>query len=254
MHLRGRQQLLVTERRFFNAEGYAYFHKITWAPHAATRLILQRIVRTTKLRNESSVFGSHVLHGARGDYWELWEVFGGHVYPFNTQAGHAPYVPNGRATAPFALAFHVPATVALAAQPFITAAPPNPGGVPATAANFAAARHDIFTVGVLNGRRGTFKIYAEVYELDVAKCVEQRAWLNQFLVQENGDGTNTAGNLPAKFGTDLHLPLAEPTLLRYEAGEFDYRPRQPQFARDRPFPSKGTNVRFRVAGATVVNR
>lgn len=254
MHLRGRQALLVTVRRVFNADGYIYFHKITWAPQAATRLIAQRIVRTTKLRDERSVFGSHVLHGARGDYWELWEVFGGHVYPFNTQAGHAPFVPNGRATAPYALAFHVPATVALAAQPFITAVPPNPAGVAATAANFAAARHDIFDVHIINARRGTFKIYAEVYELDVAKCVEHRLWLNQFRVQEHGDGTNTAGNLPAKFGADPHLPLQEPTLVRYEAGEFDYRAGHTRFARDRPFPSRGTNVRFRVSGAQEVVR
>src|SRR4051812_47278266 len=81
-----RRDLLVTRSRRWTNRAQtkaSYYHRITWNPAAHTRLIVQKIVRTTKLVGmpEKSAY-----------YWELWEVLDTlgqrTVYPYTIEADH----------------------------------------------------------------------------------------------------------------------------------------------------------------------
>lgn len=257
MHLRGRRELMVTTSRVFDGT-HAYSHGIRWVPAPTTRLILQRIVRTVKVvTNERNQ--TYSLHGPRGDYWELWEVFQGHVYPSNLMAGAGLFIPRTRLSREIArarLRFHV-GEEPDDDQPFLTPAKSTaevfvPLGPRATEAEHAAARHDHFSVDYIAGKRGTFDIYAEVYELTLAHCKTHRRWLNLFQPYAAGDGSHTAGSLPAKFGADNKRPLEAPTLVRYEAGRFNAINRHGRSCVESDFPAQGTQIRYPVAGATQV--
>jgi hypothetical protein len=253
MYLKGRQQLLVSRARDFgqthDGVWYAYWHAIRWQPAAGTRLILQRIVRNTKeIRTVAGREQRIDVGGGTAEYWELWEVFQGEVYPFNQRRGEAPFVPNARAPASYQLTFAVPAVVA-AHVPFLTViGTPGPA---ATAAQLMQGDHDRFTEQGVDRAQGVFKIYAEVYELNAAQCQAQRVWLNQFRVTRPVGGAFSAGNLPAKAGPDAARPLETPTLIRYEAGTFD-RTGGHRLAAERDFPWTSGISRYSAAWASRV--
>ena len=254
MHLTGRQELLVTLQRSFNG-AHAYSHSIRWAPGLGTRIVLQHIVRTSKILTTTRWGTRKQLDGPRGNYWELWEVFGGDIYPFNMGAGTGAYIPDGHLTRPQArthLRFHIPAG-ATYATPFLTAAAGVVPGPVATDRQIETGIHDVYTIPFKARHRCTFKIHGEIYELSLEQCIRHRDWLNRFTPYNVGDGAHTAGMLPALFEPAAPADLQRPTLLRYEAGSFDATHHLPGHYRavERVFPRGATGVRFNPSGPPV---
>jgi len=223
-------QMMVTTRRTFDASAaMIYRHDIQWRPNIADGVIVQRICRHLKVKGKilyDTVYSK--------SYWEAWEIFQGHVYPFNLQRGTPPFIPNGKAR-PGQIHFDPGAE-----PPYMKAKATMAMAGAATGANHQAATHDRFTEGgaEVANREGKWKIYGEAYLLSKLQVRQQMGWLRTFKV----DYLTGAGNLPMR-ADDAYKPLAQPTVLRYEAGEFDFTKGR-SISRNRVFPSGSKIARY----------
>jgi hypothetical protein len=201
------EQLMVTTYRQFSTSGdFVYRHDIQWRPKIQYGVIVQRIKRTTW------TFGTVFNSTNSSFYWELWEIYKGHVYPFNKARKMPPFIPEGGT---LMYGIHFDTTSIPYMKPKVGKSFP----AKASKGDHVSATHDRFTEE-LHGKatkKGRWEIYGEAYLLHTAHVYHFGAWLNRFAVKENGG----AGNLPCRPG-DGFLPLNEPTVRRYEAGRWDF--------------------------------
>ncbi|MBI2771617.1 MAG: hypothetical protein HYX47_18475 [Burkholderiales bacterium] len=250
-----RRDLMQTRYRSWTTTPGAeasYYHRVSWHPLATTRVIVQKIVRSTKLQGQATL---------RAYYWELWEVLGpAHrrtVYPYTigddtSRAGGGSlfYLSEGsgqEAALKGNVRFQVGSTVE-AQVPFIMITQPTARRAPGAVEIFpdvTTVKHDVFTDKA--SEPGTFKIYGEVYELTLADCRNHLGWLNGFRAFSDDFLPFTAGILPARRGSE-YKPKPEPTLTRYEAGQFVGRKGQ-MTTIEREFPSSRTHVTYPVSRA-----
>ena len=256
--IEGRAELMntrrwsISDRAPLSRQG-DYMHEISWVPRHNTRLILQKIVRSTKIAGGATT---------RGYYWEMWEVYQRSVYPFKLFGEPIPlgatggtfYIPRVCGTGDELrgnIKFAVPNDRSALGLPFIHVSRTFGQRGNALrghgAVDQANVYHDVFDAGAAGGVTGTFKIYGEVYELTEPECWAQRSWLNKFQVFHPPIQGFTAGILPLLPGSS-HKPLAVPTLIRYEAGSFRGTATTMRME-EREFPASARNVTYPPARA-----
>lgn len=263
MKLGGKAELMETRSLTIDT---SYRHAIVWRPAADTRIILQKIVRSLKYQPDPRK--NSFTDGGRAHYWELWEQFGGRVYPFRLKKDTVKddkgnpvdvfRIPLGKILRPAAeahVSFIIPPKPT-DKEPFIHARERN-GDTTRQLQDHGQYEdktmwHDVFSEKPKLSQPGKFKIYGEVYELTLAHCVVLRDWLNMFRCFHDFDGKYTAGILPALPGSSKK-PLAAPTLRRYEACTFSWDGANHHF-KERPFPSRATNVTYPPTDAQEVDR